>query len=132
MGAAASILTTWIAQRTQSVRAQVEMKLRQRQSLYGEFITEASRLTMEALSRTLEQPETFVPLYGVLGRIRLVAPAPTLAAAEACVQEIVDLSAKPNLTVEQIRTAFEQEHFDPVKEFSNVCRAELLEISGGF
>jgi hypothetical protein len=132
LGAVAMILTTWITQRTQSVRSQLEMQLRERQSLYEEFITEASRLTMEALSHTLEKPDTFVKLYGVLGRIRLVAADRALAAAEACVHEIADLYAKPNLTVEQIRAAFERDHFDPVREFSSVCRAELLEISGSF
>jgi hypothetical protein len=132
MGTAALIATTWMTQRTQSVRSQTEMKLRERQSLYGEFITEASRLTMDALIHTLEESDTFVNLYGILGRIRLVAADPVLAAAEVCVHEIADLYAKPNMTIEQIRTAFERDHFDPVKEFSSACRAELLEISGGF
>ena len=132
MGASASILTTWMTQRTQSIRSQAEIKLRERQSLYGEFITEASRLTMEAMSHSLEKPDTFVTLYGVLGRIRLVAADPVLAAAEACVHEIADLYAKPNLTIDQIRTAFEQEKVDPVREFSSACRAELLEIAGSF
>jgi hypothetical protein len=61
-GEAASILTTWITQRTQAVRSQIEARLRERETLYGEFITEASRLTLEALSHSLEQPETFVKL----------------------------------------------------------------------
>jgi hypothetical protein len=55
-----------------------------------------------------------------------------IAAAEGCVHEIADLYAKPNMTIDQIRTSFEREHFDPVREFSSACRAELLEISGGF
>src|SRR5271165_519674 len=117
MGAAASILTTWMTQRTQSVREQMETRLRERQALYGEFITEASRLTVEAFSHSLEKPDTFVKLYGDLGRIRLIAADSVLASAEACVQEIVELYAKPNLTIEQIRTAIEREHIDPVKDF---------------
>jgi hypothetical protein len=132
MGAAASIATTWMTQRTEAVRSQVETKLRDRQTLYGEFISEASRLTVEALSQSLEKADTFVKLYGVLGRIRLIAPDSVLAAAEACVHEIADVYARPNMTIEQIRMAFERDHFDPVKEFSGVCRAELLEIAGGF
>jgi hypothetical protein len=53
----------------------------------------------------LEKPDTFVKLYGILGRIRLVAADPVLAAAEACCRQIGDLYAKPNLTVEQLRVA---------------------------
>ena len=131
VGAAASIGTTWITQRTQTVRAMVEAKLRERETLYGEFITEASRLAVEALMHQLEQPETLVKLYGILGRIRLVAAEPVLASAEACCGRIVDLYARPNMTVEQIRAAIQQHQIDidPIKEFSTVCPTELLEIA---
>ena len=70
---------------------------RDRESLYGEFITEASRLAVEGLNHSLEQPETFVKLYGLLGRIRLVAADDVLAAAEACCREIVKSVCKPQL-----------------------------------
>src|SRR4051812_5621345 len=88
LGAAATIVGTWITQRTQTVRAQIERKLRDRESLYGEFITEASRLTVKAMGHSLEKPETFVKVYGMLGRIRLVATEPVLVAAEACCRQI--------------------------------------------
>src|SRR5262249_26237884 len=102
VGAVATVGATWITQRTQSARAKIEAKVRDRESLYGEFITEASRLTVEALTHSLEQPETLVKLYGVLGRIRLVAGETVLASAEACCRLVIDLYAKPNLTAEQI------------------------------
>lgn len=127
VGAAATIVATWITQRTQTLRADREAQLRSREVLYGEFITEASRLTFEALSTSLEKPEAFVKLYGILGRIRLVAANPVLVAAEACCRRIVDLYARPNMTVEQIRVAFEQDRVDPIMDFSVVCRNELLE-----
>jgi hypothetical protein len=131
VGASATIVTTWLTQRTQRAHAEREEKLRNRQTLYGEFITEASRLAVEALSRSLEQPDTFVKLYGITGRIRLVATDPVLAAAEACIGQIIDLYAKPNLTVAQIRLAFERDRLDPIRDFSVACRKEFLEIAGG-
>jgi hypothetical protein len=76
VGAAASIFTTWITQRTQAAHTEIQAKTRERESLYGEFITESSRLTVEAMGHSLEQPETLVKLYGILGRIRLVATDP--------------------------------------------------------
>jgi hypothetical protein len=131
MGAAATSVTTWITQRTQRVHAEREEKLRNREALYGEFIAEASRLTVEGLSHSLERPDTFVKLYGITGRIRLVATDLPLAAAEACIRQIIDLYAGPNMTVEQIRLAFESHEFDPIRDFSIACRKELLEIAGG-
>src|SRR5512135_583261 len=91
VGAAATIVTTWITQRTQTILAEREAKLRVREALYGEFITEASRLTVDALSHSLENLDTFVKLYAILGRIRLVAADPVLAAAEACSRQLIDL-----------------------------------------
>ena len=131
VGAAATIVTTCITQRTQRALAERELKLRNREALYGEFSSEASRLTVEALSHTLERPDTFVKLYGIMGRIRLVATNPVLDAAEACIRQIIDLYAKPTMTVEQIRLAFERDGLDPIKDFSIACRKELLQIAGG-
>ena len=37
----------------------------------------------------------------------------------------------PNMTADQVRLAVESERFDPVKDFSVVCRAELMEVSEG-
>ena len=130
VGAAATIVTTWITQRTQTVHTKREESLRHSETLYGEFITEASRLTVEAFSHSLEQPDTFVKLYGIIGRIRLVATDPVLAAAEAYIRQIIDLYAQPNMTVEQIRLAFERDRLDPIRDFSVACRKELLEIAG--
>jgi hypothetical protein len=131
VGAAATIITTWITQRTQRVHAEKEAKLRVREALYGEFITEASRLAIDAAGHSLETLDTFVKLYGILGRIRLVATDPVLAAAEACCSQLVQLYAQPNMTVAQIRVAFERDRLDPIRDFSVACRKELLEIAGG-
>jgi hypothetical protein len=130
VGAAATIVTTCITQRTQRAYAHREEKLRNREALYGEFITEASRLTMEALGHSLERPDTFVKLYGITGRIRLMATGPVLDAAEACIRQIIDLYAKPNMTVEQIRLAFERDRLDPIRDFSVACRREFLQSGG--
>src|SRR5262249_38327309 len=131
VGFAGSVVVTWITQRTQRDHARRGEMLRERESLYGEFITEASRLTVEALGHSLERPETFVELYGLLGRIRLVAAEPVLAEAEACCRRIVELYAQPNMTVEEIRLALKKDRFDPIKDFSAACRRELVDITAG-
>jgi hypothetical protein len=129
VGTGASIVTTLITQRTQTRRESRAETLRERETLYGEFVTEASRLVVDALAHSLERPETFVTLYGLLGRIRLVCGETILAEAEACCRLIVDLDLKPNLTGEQVRAAFESHEFDPLRAFSSACRAELSKIA---
>jgi hypothetical protein len=73
--------------------------------------------------------EKLVILYGVLGRIRLVSGEEVLAEAEKCCRRIVELYAKPNLTMEHVGDSFDPEELDPLKSFSSVCRAELIHIT---
>jgi len=129
VGATASIGTTWISQRRQSIRASAEWKLRDHESLYKEFIMEASRLFGDAMVKSLERPDQLVGLYGILSRIRLISGDEVLSKAVGCCHRIVELYRRPNMTADQIRAAFEANEFDPLKEFSAACRAELLAMS---
>ena len=129
VGASASIGTTWISQRRQSIRASAEWKLRDHESLYKEFIMEASRLFGDAMMKSLERPDQLVGLYGILSRIRLISGDEVLSKAVGCCHRIVELYRRPNMTAEQIRAAFEANEFDPLKEFSAACRMELLAMS---
>src|SRR5271157_5799521 len=133
LGAAASIATTWITQRTQTIRAHSEWKMRERESLYKEFITEASRLAVDALAHSLEQPDTLMTLYGILSCIRLMSEEAVVREGEACCRRIMELYGRPNLTTDQIRAAAEGhdlDDIDPLKEFSAACRRELLARHG--
>lgn len=125
-GASASVITTWITQRTQMSRVNSEWRLRERETLYTEFIMEVSRLAVDAMLCSLEQPEQLVALYGILSRIRLISSPEVLKEAEVCVRRIVELYRQPNLTQDQFRTSIEAHEFDPLREFSAACRMELL------
>jgi hypothetical protein len=124
-GASASIVTTWIAQRSQCLREHAVEELRRRELLYEQFIKDASNSVIDSVSNSLDRPEKLVKLYSNLSCIRLVSSPLVLAAADDCCRQIVDLYSKPNMTVEEIRTSFEVKQFDPLRDFSAACRAEL-------
>jgi len=63
VGAGASLTTAWLTQRTQRIRANTEWRLRARQALYEAFITEASRMSVDALVHSLEKPDQLIALY---------------------------------------------------------------------
>ena len=129
VGATASIATTWITQRTQIIRANSEWKLRQRGCLHKKFIKEASRLAIDAVAHSLEQPDQLMALYGIMSSIRLMSGEEVVRQGEACCRRIVKLYGRPNLTTDQIRAAVEAhdlDDIDPLKEFSTACRKELL------
>src|ERR1700675_1539108 len=128
-GASVSIGTTWITQPRQALRPPAEVKLRERESLYKEFIMEASRLFGDAMVNSLDRPDQLVALYGILSRIRLISGDEVLSKAVGCCHRIVELYRRPNMTADQIRAEFEANEFDPLKEFSAACRAELLAMS---
>lgn len=128
-GASATIVTTLLTQHTQTLRANSEWRLRVRETLYGEFITEASRVCVDALANTLDRSDKLVTLYGILSRIRLVAGDDVLRKAEICCHRILEIYREPNMTSDQIRIAFEARQLDPLKDFSAACRAELFAMS---
>ncbi len=135
LGAAASIVTTWITQRTQSARAHLEWKLRERESLYKEFVAEASRLAIDALMHSMERPEQIMALYGILSRIRLMSDEEVVLQGEACCRRIIQLYERPNLTTDQFRAVVVNngiDELDPLKAFSNACRNELLAGQGAY
>ena len=129
VGATASIVTTWISQRSQMARAGAEWKLREREILYKEFVMEASRVAIDARMHSLEGFHQLAALYGVLSRIRLFSSDEVLQTAEQCLRKIVQHYWLPNLTMEQIRAAYEVDDFDTLKEFSTACRVELQSLS---
>jgi hypothetical protein len=96
--------------------------------LYAEFITEVSRVAVDAVAHSLESLEKLVKLYGLLGRIRLISSDEVLAEAEQCCRRIIDLYARPNITVDEIDDSFDPDKIDPLKLFSSACRAELASI----
>ncbi len=97
--------------------------------MYREFITEASRLAVDALAHSLEGQDQIVALYGILSRIRLMSGEEVVRQGEACCRRIIELYGRPNLTTDQIRAVAEGhdlDGMDPLKEFSSACRKELL------
>src|SRR6266478_9243216 len=72
-GASAAVATTWISQKSQTIRERAKSETRKREILYGDFITEASQQLANAFDHSLDKPETLVKLYAILGRIRLVS-----------------------------------------------------------
>jgi hypothetical protein len=74
IGAFASFATTWLPQHQQERATRLAQEMSRRERLYGEFIDEASRLLADALTHHLEEPSKMVPIYAVMGKLRLFAP----------------------------------------------------------
>ncbi len=101
-GGFATVATTWITQRTHSRRELVCAEMGKRETLYGEFICECSRLLMDSLVHTLDKPEAMLPAYALSNRIRLSASDTVLAEAEKILKRITEQYFSPNLSLDEL------------------------------
>ena len=60
VGGSATVATAWLTQKTATQREMVQQEFRSRQTLYGEFIAECSKLLLDAMTHTLDEPETLL------------------------------------------------------------------------
>ena len=125
VGGSATIATAWITQQTATKRELIHGEMHMRETLYGEFIAECAKLIVDAFTHTLDQPDTLLPLYALINRIRLCASQPVLAEAENLLRRITEQYFSSNLTLEEVRELTRSEHADPLKSFGEACRAEL-------
>ena len=131
VGGSASVATTWMAQKTLNRREVLREELRKREALYGEFIGECAKLFMDAFTHNLEKPESLLPVFAQINRIRLCASREVLAEAERVLTRLTDQYFAKNLTVEELRELVHTEQADPLRDFGEACRAELKSLRGG-
>ena len=101
VGGSATIATTWITQRTSIKRELISEELRKRETLYGEFINECSKLAIDSL-----------------------------AEAEAVLKRIAEQYFSPNVSLDEFRTIALSQDGDPLKSLGEACRFELQAIRG--
>jgi hypothetical protein len=128
VGALAPVLSNFVLQRSVTRRDLLNRQISQRETLYSDFINEASRIYAKSMTRDFEDIDELVSLYALVSRIRLIATEPVVRAAETFVKLIVEHYGEPNLTVEQMRSAALSAKGEPLDAFSLACRKELRMI----
>jgi hypothetical protein len=124
-GALASSLSTWIAQRHQDRRDLLAKRIVHHEQLYSDFISESARAIADAVQHDFHDPNKLIPAYALVSRIRLSSSKNVLASAERVIQRIIGAYSEPNLTPDELRSRVAKREEDPLREFSNICRAEL-------
>jgi hypothetical protein len=125
VGGSATVATTWVTQRTLSKRELISAEIRKRETLYGQFIGECSKLLIDSIERTLDRPERLVSAYELINRIRLCASDAVLVQADEVLSRITEQYFSPNLSGEEIRALTRSRSADPLKPFGDACRVEL-------
>ena len=125
VGGSASFATAWITQKTVSKRELIQQEMRKREALYGEFIAECAKLLVDAFTHSIDKPDTLLPLYALINRLRLSASQPVLAEAEQLLGRITEQYFSTPLTLEAMRDLTQSRDADPLKSFGEACRVEF-------
>lgn len=66
-----------------------------------------------------------VSIYALIGRMRTQSSDAVLNQASAVVKTIIGTYAEPNRSLAEVQHLVDSESFDPLRDFSQVCRQEL-------
>ena len=125
IGGLTSFATSWLTQRTQLRHAQREAERAELKALYGDFITEASRLYGDALTHQTEEITNLVLLYAMVERMRLVSDRTVIDAAVRVLDTIIETYLGPNRTLPELMNYAHQGKLNFLVEFSEACRKDL-------
>jgi hypothetical protein len=125
IGGLTSFASAWLTQHRQDRANRVSRDKARRRKLYKQFIDEASKLYADALVHDDLQISTLVSAYALISRMRVLSSPQVLHKGEAVVQMIIETYFAPNKTSPELRELLDSRAIDPLRFFSEECRAEL-------
>jgi hypothetical protein len=129
VGGVSTFAASWLSTRNQYRAQTLVQQAVRREALYAEFVAEAAGRLADAWSHEAAGPEVIASLWAAVARMRLTSSQPVIAAAEVVVRNVIEAYASPNHTFNDLRQRAQaqvREFRDPLREFSEACRAELL------
>ena len=130
VGSVTSITSTWLTQIATAREKRRQVEAGKREKLFTEFVIEASRIYGIALGHDKEDIADLVKLYSLIGRLRLICTPQVIEAAERAMRMIVETYTAPNLTVLELRAAAQEGGLNPLGDFDEAGREELMMIWG--
>jgi hypothetical protein len=116
--------STWLTQHSQDRARRLSQDKVRRQELYKQFIDEASKLYADALVHDQAEVSALVSVYALINRMRVLSRSDVVKRAEAVVRTIVETCFAPNKTFPELRKLMNSHAIDPLRAFSEICRAE--------
>ena len=125
--------STWLSQRTQARASQIAHEVSRREDLVRDFILAASKTYGDALVNNQPQMQELVNLYAMVSRLRVLAMPQSVDAADRLLRATIDTYFAPNRTVADLHEALKSgAGVDPLRQFSEAARMELIALSAFF
>ena len=125
IGGLTSFASAWLTQNRQDRARRVSQDKARRQKLYKQFIDEASKLYADAIVHDQAEVSALVSIFALVSRMRVLSSSAVVEKAEAVNRMIVDTYFEPNKTFPELRDLLKTHPIDPLRAFSEECRAEL-------
>jgi len=129
IGGLTSFASAWLTQYHQDRANRLSGEKARRQKLYKQFIDEASKLYADALAHDQAEVSALVSVYALISRMRVISSSPVVEKAETVVQLIFDTYSAPNKTFSELRDLMSSHAVNPLRAFSEECRAELQALN---
>jgi hypothetical protein len=130
IGGLTSLVSSWWTQRAQAKAQWFAQTQLRRQEVYKEFIEDASKLFIHALQNDQDKADVFalMALYAEVSRMRVLSTTSVVDSADEIVKDIIDKYEEPNKTFPQLRGMAHSGLIDPLRNFSEACRAEFQSL----
>ena len=125
IGGLTSFASAWLTQNRQDRARRLSQEKARRQKLYKQFIDEASKLYADAIVHDKAEVSALVSIFALVSRMRVLSSSAVVEKAEAVNRMIVDTYFEPNKTFPELRDLLKTHPIDPLRAFSEECRAEL-------
>ncbi|MGV7214655.1 hypothetical protein [Bradyrhizobium sp. UFLA05-112] len=129
IGGLTSFASAWLTLHHQDRAKRLSGEKTRRQKLYKQFIDEASKLYADALVHDQAEVSALVSVYALINRMRVVSSTAVIEKADAVIHLIIDTYFMPNKTLSEVRELMNGHAVNPLRAFSEECRAELQALN---
>jgi len=126
IGGLTSVVGAWWTQQKQVTAQEIAQDKLRRRDLYKEFIEDASKTYADGLQNDKPDVSALVEIYTKISRMRVLSSPKVVESAEQVARAIFDAYLAPNVTVSELRDLMEKGRLDPLRVFSDACRAEFV------
>jgi hypothetical protein len=103
IGGVSTLTASWLTHRGQFRAQTLIHEAVKRETLYAEFIIEASKRLTDAWNHQAESPEVIAGLYSALDRMRLTSSTEVIRVAEQVVRQVLEAYAEANKSFDELR-----------------------------
>jgi hypothetical protein len=131
MGGGASLVAAIYTQHNQDRQQRVKRELTKRETVYADFIMNASKLLLNAYVQDGPILNSDVQhLMGLANRIRLFSPPDVIAEVEVVIGGLIEIALKPSVDLRKLAMAklSRSGELDLLLPLSLACRADLDQV----